>query len=70
MPAMDAKKKNIIEEPAEVYEVTPNSEITSIGFDVLGNEINHKEFIEDIENALFDLKNGNLKFKSVADIRK
>lgn len=29
MPAMNSKKKNIVEEPAEVYEVTPNSEVAS-----------------------------------------
>ena len=29
MPAMNSKKKNIVEELAEVYEVTPNSEVAS-----------------------------------------
>ena len=29
MLAMNSRKKNIVEEPAEVYEVTPNSEVAS-----------------------------------------
>jgi predicted transcriptional regulator len=34
MPAMNSKKKNIVEEPAEVYEVTPSNEVASQNNDV------------------------------------
>lgn len=67
---MNYKKKNILNEPAELYEINQNTKVSLVGFDVLGNKINHKELIEDIESALFELKNGKLNFKSVSEIRK
>jgi hypothetical protein len=71
MPTMNAKKKNIVEEPAEVYEVTPNSEVTSEGLHPVliqlidksiknhdeGNVFTHKEAMK-IYKERFRLKNG------------
>jgi hypothetical protein len=66
---MNSKITNKVEEPAAVYEVS-KKEVHTIGYDILGNKIDYNEFMEDIKTAISDLKKGNLKFKSISEIRK
>lgn len=52
MPAMNSKKKNIVEEPAEVYEVTQNPEVT---FEEL-----HPVLIQLLEKGIKEADEGKL----------
>ena len=50
MHFMTSKKKNIIEEPAEAYEVTPTNEVTS--------EELHPVLVQLIEKGLKEIEEG------------
>ncbi len=50
MPAMNSKKKNIVEEPAEVYDVTPNNEVTS-------DEL-HPVLVQLLEKSIKEIEEG------------
>lgn len=47
---MNSKKKNIVEEPAEVYDVTPNNEVTS-------DEL-HPVLVQLLEKSIKEIEEG------------
>ena len=69
-PSHEKKHINKVEEPTETYQVKTNLDVSVIGYDEKGNAINKNEFINDIEQALLEIKSGKLKMKSVAENRK
>jgi hypothetical protein len=69
-PSHEKKHINKVEEPIEAYQVKTYLDVSVIGYDEKGNAINKNEFIDDIEQALLEIKSGKLKMKSVSEIRK